>query len=169
MKLKSVLIILISLFFGSLTAISNLEIADSLYRHISSQISKKDIKAISFDFQNINSVLIYNHIASQALKDNYVVFLSPDSAEVLIQIDTDIKESYKKKTLFFFSKQKKVKENIYFLSITDLKNNRLLYAETLSYESDSYQKQSEVKWYDPFLLTAVVGSLIYLVYYGNQK
>ncbi len=166
--MKYSLLICFCFFWINAFTLSQNEVADSLYQTISKQLKQENCLSVCFQVQESNTKYLLFILSKNALKENYTVCLNADSADVCVQIESNTFETYQKKKILFYNKTKKIFENEYMITYINIKKNRLIATESLTYMVNPNIAQSTVKWYDPFLMMAVVGSLIYLIYYGNQ-
>jgi len=69
---------------------------------------------------------------------------------------------------FIFRKTVREKIHKFSLELTDSEGT-LLAIETFTYVTiDKERGETESRWYDPILITAITGGLIYLFYYGSN-
>ena len=164
MTTKPIIIILFLLIFTPILAsnaeqfiseniINNpiLEPSKSIFIHLQSSISN-----------DINILLIQQHF----LENNFLVVENELFADYIVTIF--VEESLINKN----TRKVVIKNDIYLelkflVRITNAENEQVLAINEYVYETKKEIDKEESKWYTPVLTTFVIGSLVYLLFYGN--
>jgi len=56
--------------------------------------------------------------------------------------------------------------HIFYYQVLDYPESKLIHYQRIDCATEQKTGKSEMRWYDPVLITAVIGSLVYLFYYG---
>lgn len=165
------MIVVALLSLGNLFSINQSNISqttDKLWNNIHQILQEKNINKICFDVRSAEySDLINFKLCNLATKNNYQVYDLPNDSLITISILLDYKSVNKNKNYYLFTRETNKLYPIYLLKIID--KNQLIYSgEILFTENGSKKTKTNAKWYEPFMLSAVIGSLIYLIYYGNH-
>ena len=122
-------------------------------------IDYKQINNLNIDRLNMQKIIIENHYS---LVDD----LQFADFRVLVTINESV---FIENKTSFFRQNRLIKKEIYQIKLTRLSDSRVLAIKDIeSVDSMSFTGKSNEKWYTPFLITFVIGSLIYLLYYSNN-
>lgn len=138
-----------------------------LWTFIDQQLVTAQINQFYLEVQNSNNQSLYYQLTHSAKKNNYIVFenIADSVAKLLIYIDQKRIETESNHFLLTRITTKEYPS----IRIMLVKDNQVLFSEEISFENNALEnKNTKAKWFDPIILTAVVGSLIYLIYYGNH-
>ncbi|MCB5250710.1 MAG: hypothetical protein RBS16_02390 [Candidatus Cloacimonadales bacterium] len=173
-KLASNLPFLLLLFFISFTinihakTMNINETTEALWKNIKAPLDSLNSKIIYFDIVRSNtSEQLAFRLANLAFKDGYTVLDSKLEDTTIVGIMQDNKVVVEKNNYIIF-----IRENVYtyphFL-INISKNNQLIFSKNISFDDAiSKKSKSSSRWYEPVMLATVLGSLVYLIYYGNH-
>ncbi len=119
--------------------------------------------------ENEYSSQIESTLMKFLLENHHIVVENAENAFLLkINYTESIKQIGKHK---FLTNNKKLQINHNFKFSLINPNSEIIDYELLTYKSLSSIKKTiinEMKWYDPIMISTIVGGLIYLFYYGNK-
>jgi len=129
------------------------------------QIDKSNtifIQLQAWDIKDINIMLIQQEL----LTNDFVLVDNEQFADYFVTINVE-ESLINKNTNKFFIKNEMYREIIFLVQITRKIDGQLISISNLTYEEKIEENVAKGKWYTPFLTTFVIGSLVYLLFYGT--
>ena len=119
---------------------------------------------INYDHFNEIDVLA---LQEQLLKMNFTIVHNEQFSDYIVTIKAEESLIYMK-TEIFPKREMPYLETTFFIQVTQKEEGRILSVDRHRYieATDEVQKEKE-KWYTPFFIAFVLGSLVYLLFYGN--
>ena len=171
MKLIHIILMLGLLFIFTLNAQSPAK-SDYLTSNLFNTITQLNLPDSSSYYINLQTrdtdELNLFSLQQSFLEKNKIVVDTEQFADYSISIRVEEK-LYPKKKGRFPAKEELWVETIFIVQIVQLSDARVLDVNRFTID-ERYQDQQQVtdKWYTPFLIVFVLGSLVYLLYYGGS-
>ncbi|HPY96761.1 MAG TPA: hypothetical protein PL063_06070 [Candidatus Cloacimonadota bacterium] len=148
--------------------LSTTETAEVLWDTIKVSLDSLETETIYFDLvKSNNSAQVAFLLTNMAFKEGYVVLDNKSSDATTVAIMLDNKTIYERHNYILF-----VKEDTYTYPyfLVNISQNERIVSSNKIYISQAISKKSKSssRWYEPVMLSAVIGSLVYLIYYGNH-
>lgn len=171
-------LLLTFILFIFFTSNINAQINDSLNK---GQFLEESLMSILTDLEITSDSAIFVNLQSYESRDIHKLFLQ----EILLNntytvVETEqfadysvtirVEENFvSKKTASIFVTHELIKETSFIVQVLRIKDYKVMDIKRFKFE-EKHQQEKNVKdkWYSPFLVTFVIGSLIYLLYYGNN-
>lgn len=128
--------------------------------------------------QNIPVVLDFNTgrytrslerlFKGQLLNDGYVLFENTQENCLLLSIDYDENPVHRSSGFFIFRRSYQEEHHNFSFQLTRLPESRILDYDHLTLVTLNKQQRTNMRWYDPVLISAVIGTLAYLFYFGGS-
>jgi len=141
---------------------------DLLWNNISGALNQNQIKNITFDIRSENFADLINFkLSNLAIQNNYSVFDTASDSVVTVSVLQDYKIVSKNYNYYLFTRETSKQYPLFLIKL--INNNKVVYSQEIIIK-DTFTKKNKTsaKWYEPFMLSAVIGSLIYIIYYGNH-
>ncbi len=102
------------------------------------------------------------------VKDGYSLYETAPENSLVIRLNYD--EETRRRSSGFFLFRKEFLEDTYYFSyqLTKTPEGEILDFENLTLTNVTVQERSNMKWYDPILISAIIGTLAYLFYFGGN-
>jgi len=102
------------------------------------------------------------------LADGYQIYEQEQEHSLILRLAYD--ESLLQRSSGFFIFKKHYQEEKYDFSyqLTRMPDSRILKYENITISYISSDNESNMRWYDPFLISAFIGTLAYLFYFGGN-
>jgi hypothetical protein len=104
----------------------------------------------------------------QLLEDGNTLYEQEPESGLHLSLDYDSKQREKSSGFFLFRKYYLQEEHSFTYQVTELPEGRIIRFDDIELITVTKHKSSNMKWYDPLLITVVVGSLAYLFYFGGN-
>ncbi len=170
-SLRNGFFLAILLLISSLSFAENYELSaqnySELWTYIDQQLTDLHIREFYLEVQNNSTPSLYYQLTQSAKKKDYIIYENYDETIPKLMIYVDQKKTEIVKNQYLFTRITTKEFPLYRIML--VKDRQVILSEEISFENSAFEKRnSKAKWFDPIILTAVVGSLIYLIYYGNH-
>jgi len=151
---------------ASQTSIS--QTTTKLWDSLKNPLDSLNTRYIYFDvIKSTGSDLVNFRLTDFALNEGFVVSDIKNDSVTVISILSDNKTLVKRQNYILFTKEDTFIYPQYLIKISQ--GNRIVLSRTLSMNENLSKKTKTIsRWYEPLMLSAVIGSLVYLIYYGNH-
>lgn len=115
---------------------------------------------------DLHNDLIKLRIFRNIIENNYQLVENLNNSDYIVSLNI-YEELYQKKSRSLISNRKSNIRTNFFLKITETKSSEILLIKEFTHQTP-FSNTDEGKWFTPFLITFVIGSLVYLLYYSNN-
>lgn len=146
---------------------TEIKIPDSVLQEISAIISDSEVY---LEFNNSEAAKDCADVIKQFLVENNHTVITDNKSDYdyLLKFSLDKNNTSEIKYKMFSSETEKVENYDLSLSKIDKKNDRLILFRKFNFQVRSLEKNnSEYRWYDPILISSLIGGLVYLFYFGE--
>jgi len=139
-----------------------------LWNYLKVPLDSLQSKSVYFDVvKSADSGQISFRLTDYAMRSGFTVFESKNDSVTVVNILADNKILVKRQNYLLFTKEDTMVYPQYLVLIS--KGDRVLFSSSISInETISKKTKTITRWYEPVMLSAVIGSLVYLIYYGNH-
>lgn len=106
-------------------------------------------------------------LKERLINDGYTLYETKQQDSLILKMTFEDTSSEKKSGYFPFRSTITETKYTFSLQITKLPENRIVSFDTLSLTTLTSERSSNMKWYDPILITGIIGALAYLFYFGE--
>ncbi|MBW6516594.1 MAG: hypothetical protein K0B81_08300 [Candidatus Cloacimonetes bacterium] len=104
----------------------------------------------------------------QLINDGYQVFEQVQENSLILRLTYDETILQKSSGFFIFKKHYQEERFEFSYQLTKMPESRILSFENITISSVSSNYESNMRWYDPILISAFIGTLAYLFYFGGN-
>jgi|GEM_PF-2561534 hypothetical protein len=102
------------------------------------------------------------------LEDGNTLYEQEPESGLQLSIDYELDQREKSSGFFLFRKYYLEEIHSFTYRVTELPEGRIIRFDDIELITVNEQTSSNMKWYDPLLITVVIGSLAYLFYFGGN-
>ena len=106
-------------------------------------------------------------LKDELLKKQFTILEGMQENSQILKIDYQTERNVRKVKKFIFRRKQFVQIHRFSLQTTG-QDGRINDFRTLEFEVIDLEAKKGMNWYDPIMISTVIGGLIYLFYYGNN-
>ncbi len=108
-------------------------------------------------------------LKKKLFNEDYTILVHNTAQDyLLLKVNYSETPSLIQKKSFWSRKNTIRKQHKFYFQVIEYPDSKLIYYDSVEFYSEEILRNNEMKWYDPILITAVLGSLAYLIYYGAK-